>query len=83
MNVLQKILRILGYVWIYIFMLLVLASIGFEFYKSASVWAWWKTMQEWFNPFNILNYIVTIIVLSPAMIFLFLADYLEKRATKK
>jgi hypothetical protein len=41
-------------------------------------WDGFKKMQELYSPFNILNYVLTVAVFSPAIVCYFLFEHLKK-----
>jgi len=65
----SKIFKIIGYSWIYL-------NIGIFFYSIANIWihSGFAKVQYILSPFNISNYVVTIVVFSPGFLFLWLSE---------
>ncbi len=81
-----KFLKILAYVWGYIVCGIIIIAIigniisipkGLPFYSY--LWQVWLKIIEPFNPFNIRNFLATIILLTPSIILFWLADKIANR----
>ncbi len=69
-----KLLRIFAQAWATLVTILILISLSFIWYSEG-----FAKVQEIMSPFNIINFIVTIISLSPAIGAWALADHLVKK----
>lgn len=79
---LSKFFKIFATIWIYLFGIVVLLSIVGFFITASSFIAGWQKVTEVFSPFNVTNFIVTIILLSPALVAFKLHGHFEKKALK-
>lgn len=75
MSVIAKIVKIIGYV---------LTGIAVALIGIGILSTWWfrgfGAVQELFSPFNVVNYLVTIVTLAPGFSLIWLAEKLELRA---
>jgi hypothetical protein len=69
-----KALRIFGYVWLVLAVLLILVGIGGVWIKEG-----FGGVQELLSPFNLANWFVTVLTLAPGVAALMLADKLTGR----
>ncbi len=67
-----------GYVWAALATLLVVVGLIGIWMKEG-----FSGVQETFSPFNVLNYIVTLIIFSPAIGAYILAAHLEKKQRER
>lgn len=72
--------HIIAVVWVILVVLLIFVSILGMFLSEPSFTHGWKRVIETFSPFNIANFIVTIIFLLPAIGAFKLKEYFEKIA---
>lgn len=63
-----KILKLFQGIWLCIFCITMIISIIGIFLAADSFWLGWEKLREIFSPFNLANWIVTIIFLSPALL---------------
>lgn len=63
----DKFLTWFAYAWFTIAVLLNILAIFSAFMMADSVWGAWETIQEWYSPINVVNYIAEIGVLSPGL----------------
>ena len=71
-----KLLRGFAYVWLCLAGSVIFASYIFIWYKHG-----FGKVQELLSPFNVVNYVVTIITLSPGIGAYMLAERLEQRSS--
>ncbi len=75
MNALALIIRIIGYLWIVIaFIIMILGYIGIVY--EHGILELWDTL----SPFNIGNVFLTIIILAPGLILIYIANRIEDRS---
>lgn len=67
--------KVLGYIWLVLAGLLILAGIVGVWMKEG-----FSGVQELLSPFNVVNYIVTIITLAPGIGLLILSEKLKKQS---
>jgi len=79
---LSKIFKVFATVWVILFSLVIVISIIGFFIAAPNFIAGWQKVAEVFSPFNIANFIMTIISLSPAIIAYKLHEYFEKKSLK-
>lgn len=75
------IFKALGHIWVVFFALLVIVSIIGMYISEPSLFHFWRRVTATFSPFNISNYIVTFVLLLPALVFYKLSDYFENTST--
>jgi hypothetical protein len=80
-----KILRIIAYIWSIIAVLIIMLAIIGNIIAipkglplSNYIWQMFSKITEPFNPFNILNFLVTILILSPAIVLFWISEKLKK-----
>lgn len=78
-----KALRILGYLWVGLAVLVLLVSIVGGYMAAESFWAFWDWLTTTFSPFNIANFIALMVLLAPAFGIFILAEKLERRQLSK
>ncbi|MBL4750274.1 MAG: hypothetical protein JKX71_06790 [Amylibacter sp.] len=75
MNTFAKMVRVLGYVLLY----LAIAVIGFGLITT-----WWfngfGALMEVLNPFNVVNFIVTAVTLAPGILLIWASDKIKERS---
>lgn len=69
--------KVLGYIWLMLVGLLILAGVMGVWMKEG-----FSGVKELLSPFNATNYIITIITLAPGIGLLMLADKLHNKAQK-
>ncbi len=74
MRHLSKVCSVLGYVWLTLAGFLILIGIAGVWMKEG-----FSGVQDLLSPFNIANWLVTIITLAPGIGLLMLAEKLERR----
>jgi hypothetical protein len=79
MYLLRSILRFLAGGWLVLFFLFFLLSIFLEISKY-DMWAGVALVGKMLNPFSITNYIVVLFLVSPSLLFYWLAEKLPKRS---
>lgn len=79
---LSKIFKVFATIWVFLFGIVIILSIIGFFIAAPNFVAGWQKVTEVFSPFNIANFIVTIISLSPALIAYKLHEYFEKKSLK-
>ena len=79
---LSKIFKAFATVWVLLFGLVIAISIIGFFIAAPNFIAGWQKVTEVFSPFNIANFIMTIISLSPAIIAYKLHEYFENKSLK-
>lgn len=67
--------KVLGYIWLVLAGLLILAGIVGVWMKEG-----FSGVQDLLRPFNVVNYIVTVITLAPGIGLLMLSDKLQNKA---
>jgi hypothetical protein len=82
-KILSKIFKVFAIVWVCLFGIVIILSIVGFFLTAPSFIAGWQKVTEVFSPFNIANFIVIIVSLSPALIAYKLHEYFEKKLLKK
>lgn len=78
-----KALKIFRTIWLIIALLLFLMSIIGMFLAAENFFAGIAEIQRVFSPFNIINTIVMIITLSPALIAIYFINKLENKQNHK
>jgi hypothetical protein len=78
---LSIIFGILGYLWVTLFVLLLLASIVGMYIAEPSFAHFWRRLTETFSPFNISNFLVMIVTILPAIGFFKLSDYFKNKSS--
>jgi hypothetical protein len=78
MKLLATVLKVLGYVWLVLAGIVVVASLGMIWWKEG-----FSRLQEILSPFNVVNWVVTMITLAPGYGLLFLADKLKAKVPKE
>lgn len=78
-----KILKLFRNIWIGIFCLLMLFSIIGIFIGAESFWEGWKELIKIFNPFNLINWLLIVICLSPALLANYFIEKTENTNTKQ
>lgn len=73
-GVAERIVRGFAYVWATLAGLLILASLAGVWYESG-----WSAVQEALSPWNVVNFGVTLVLLSPALVGFYLADRMRDR----
>jgi hypothetical protein len=73
--------RILGHIWIALFMLSIVISVIGMYISEPSFDHFWRRLTSTFSPFNIANDLVMIVLLLPAIGFYKLSDYFKKKGT--
>jgi hypothetical protein len=63
-----KILKLFRSVWLGIFCITMIISIVGIFLGADSFWSGWRKLTEVFSPFNLVNWIMVIIFLSPGLL---------------
>lgn len=76
----KKLCNIFVKIWLILTSLIIFISIIGIFLGEPNLYDGWKKFNEIFNPFNVANYIVTAILLSPAIIAMKLEEYFEKKS---
>lgn len=71
---LWKILKIIGAILLSLGMLVILLGVGMIWYKEG-----FGAVQELYSPFNVINWLVTILTLAPGLI---LYQFSEKKITE-
>lgn len=66
--------KVLGYIWLILASLLILSGIIGVWMKEG-----FSGVQELLSPFNIINWIVTLITLAPGLVLLKLAEKLKNK----
>lgn len=74
MKIWITILKVFGYIWLTLAALLILAGIAGTWMKGG-----FSAVQALLSPFNVLNYIVTVITFAPGIGALMWADKLKER----
>jgi amino acid permease len=69
--------KVLGYIWLVLAGLLILAGIIGVWMKEG-----FSGVQDLLSPFNVVNYIVTLLTLAPGIGLLMLSDRLQSKAEK-
>jgi len=77
---LSKLCNFIAIGWAILVVLLIIVSIIGMFLSEPSFYHGWKRVVETFSPFNIANFIVTVILLLPAIGAFKLKEYFEKKA---
>ena len=77
---LSKLCNFIAIGWAILVVLLIIISIIGMFLSEPSFYHGWKRVVETFSPFNIANFIVTIVLLLPAIGAFKLKEYFEKKA---
>jgi hypothetical protein len=70
--------KVLGYIWLVLAGLLILVGIAGVWMKEG-----FSGVQDLLSPFNVVNYIVTIVTLAPGIGLLMLSDKLQDKARSK
>lgn len=70
--------KVLGYIWLVLAGLLILVGIAGVWMKEG-----FSGVQDLLSPFNVANYIVTIITLAPGIGLLMLSNKLQDKARSK
>lgn len=70
--------KVLGYIWLVLAGLLILVGIAGVWMKER-----FSGVQDLLSPFNVANYIVTIITLAPGIGLLMLSNKLQDKARSK
>lgn len=73
-TVAERIVRAFAYVWATLAGLLILASLAGIWYTSG-----WSAVKSALSPFNLVNFAVTVVLLSPALVGFYLADRMRDR----
>lgn len=73
--------RILGHIWITLFMLSIIVSIVGMYISEPSFAHFWRRLTDTFSPFNIANYLIMFALLLPAIGFYKLSDYFKNKST--
>jgi hypothetical protein len=76
---LANILHVVGLAWLILVSLLIIVSIIGIFISEPNLFLGWKRVTEVFSPFNITNFIVTVIIVSPAIIAFKLEEYFNNK----
>ncbi len=79
---LSKLFHIIAVWWSILVGLLIIISVIGMFLSEPSFYHGWKRVVETFSPFNVANFIVTVILLLPAIGAFKLKEYFEKKAEK-
>lgn len=74
-----KVLRILGKGWMWLSVALIGLSVISHIVMAPTIWEGFADVQEWFSPFNLLNWIAVAVLLSPCLGLIMLAEKIEKR----
>jgi hypothetical protein len=74
-----KALRIIGQGWIWLSAALIAVSVISHVVLAPTIWDGISDVQGWFSPFNFFNWIAVVILLSPGLGLLMLAEKIEKR----
>lgn len=77
MKVWATICKVFGYIWLVLAGLLILVGIIGVWMKEG-----FSGVQNLLSPFNVVNYIVTLITLAPGIGLLMLSDKLQSKAEK-
>jgi len=75
MNKKSKVLNIIGKIYGGIFVIIYLMSAIFTWFING----WSEMISIYFNPFNVANIILVVIVLLPAIILFYLGNYFEEK----
>lgn len=78
-SVVLKILKIFQLTYGILAICVLLASVLGILLRAATLSEAWQTLSRIWNPFNILNFIMVIILFSPAIGAYWLKDYLERK----
>lgn len=76
MKVWLVILKVSGYIWLTVAVLLICAGIAGIWMKEG-----FSAVQELLSPFNVVNWIVTVITLAPGLAALALAENLKSKSS--
>ena len=81
MKIASVIFKALGHIWLTLFVLSIIVSIIGMYISEPSFFLFWRRFTNTFNPFNIKNYIVMILLFFPAIGLYKLSDYLKNKST--
>lgn len=79
MKALPVVCKVLGHIWMALFALVFVASIIGMFIAEPTFYLGWKRMTSTLSPFNIANWLVTVVLLLPGIGLYKASDYFEKR----
>lgn len=79
MKALSKLFKILGHIWMGLFVVVLMLSIIGMFLAEPSLYHGWKRMTETLGPFNIANWIVTLVCILPGIGFYKASEYFERK----
>ena len=75
------IFKILGHIWVTLFALSVIVSVIGMYISEPSFSHFWRRFTDTFSPFNIINDIVIVVLILPAIGFYKLSDYFRNKDT--
>ena len=78
-----KLLKIFAYGWSGVVVIIILLSIIGILLDSDNLWEGMKEVANVFSPFNVANFIVTVLILSPAIGAFKLSEYLQNKADEQ
>jgi hypothetical protein len=70
----SKILRLLGYVYLFLSIIFILTNLYFIWVDEG-----FYAVQEILSPFNIINWVVTILTIAPGYLLLIASDWVGKK----
>lgn len=79
MRFLSTLCRVLGHIWIGLFALVFVASIVGMFIAEPTFYFGWKRVASTLSPFNIANWLVTVILLLPAIGLYKASEYFKEK----
>jgi hypothetical protein len=77
MNVWIAVLKVFGYIWVTLAALIILAGIAGIWMKGG-----FSAVQELLSPFNVINWIVTVVTLAPGIGAVMWAEKLKKKLAR-
>jgi|RhiMetdeSRZDD1v2_1073273.scaffolds.fasta_scaffold333349_3 hypothetical protein len=81
-NFAAKALRWFAYVWFVLAVVLITASVGFEFYRGG-FWHGYERITVWFSPFNVWGLIANVVTFGPGFIALWGAEKLRSNSGQR
>lgn len=74
-----RLLIVSGWVWVSIASLLLLMGIVWAFAENG-FWGGIRQIQEWFNPYNVANFIVVVVTFGPGLALISWGKKLRRKA---
>lgn len=79
MKALSVTCKLLGHIWMALFAVVFVASIIGMFITESTFYLGWKRMTSTLSPFNLANWLVTIVLLLPGIGLYKASEYFERR----